>query len=326
MNSYLKTIISDSFVFRIVVFISLLVFLDVTFGKILKYFYFKQQTGSMSITTYAIDQVNTDILIFGPSRANHHYIPDIFSDRLHLSCYNVGRDGNSIFYHYGVLQCVLKRYIPKIIILDISFYEFQKLPNTYDRISSLLPYYEDHQEIRPIVALKSPFEKVKILSSLYPYNSLMLRIGGGILENSKKLHDTENVNRYIPQNIKGYIPLYKVWDEPLEIDTTMYQYQADGNMFGYYEKFIAACQRAKVKLYVVCSPYFIKFPKTDYSILLGSKIAKKYNAQFFNFSQDTLYLMNRSLFYDPMHLNDKGARVFTNSIIDLIIKQEQSQK
>ena len=37
-----------------------------------------------------------DVLIMGSSRAHHHYVPEIISDSLGLSCYNTGKDGNGI--------------------------------------------------------------------------------------------------------------------------------------------------------------------------------------------------------------------------------------
>ena len=66
------------------------------------------------------DEVDANILIFGSSRAAHHYVPSILSDSLDMSCYNCGLDGNGIIYGYGKLKTITARYYPKIVILDIQ--------------------------------------------------------------------------------------------------------------------------------------------------------------------------------------------------------------
>ena len=113
-NVYLRFLTGVFLVFIIVLA------LDFGIGSLLKAFYFKQTSGLDYRTTYSIEKTRADILVFGSSRAVHHYYPAIFEDRMKLSFYNVGRDGQeSSLYHYGVLQGILKRYTPKIVILDI---------------------------------------------------------------------------------------------------------------------------------------------------------------------------------------------------------------
>src|SRR5665647_758185 len=135
------------FLVKLFLFLIIVFFLDYTIGNILKYLYSKQESGFLYRTTYSIDSTKADILIFGASRANHHYYPQAFENRLHMSCYNTGRDGNSIFYHFAILQAILKRYSPKVAILDFSREEFKRDQESYDRLSSLLPYYYDHPEM-----------------------------------------------------------------------------------------------------------------------------------------------------------------------------------
>ncbi|HXS59927.1 MAG TPA: hypothetical protein VN703_03845, partial [Candidatus Sulfopaludibacter sp.] len=120
-------------------------------GNLLRTFYFKQQSGLQCRTTYSIEKTTANVLIFGSSAANHDYQTNTFTKRLDTSFYNTGRDGISIFYEYAVLKAILKRYTPKIIILDFDQEEFIKNEASYDRLSALLPYYINHPEIRSII-------------------------------------------------------------------------------------------------------------------------------------------------------------------------------
>ena len=106
---------------QVLFFIALVAATDFFIGKTLKHFYNRQSSGWEYSTRYSAEETKADVLIFGASRAQQQYNPLFFQDTLHLSCYNVGRDGTPFFYHYAMLQAVLKRYTPKIIILDCEY-------------------------------------------------------------------------------------------------------------------------------------------------------------------------------------------------------------
>ena len=298
------------FFFKLVIFFSIVFILDYSIGNVLNYFYFKQESGLQYRTTYSIEKTTADILIFGSSRANHHYDPDVFEKRLNLSYYNVGRDGNFILYHSAVLKGVLKRYSPKIVILDFIDDEFRKNQQNYDRLSSLLPYYRMHPEMRSIIELKSKFEKLKMLSCIYPYNSSMLTIAVGNTEFNKKRRG----------DIQGYVPLTKVWNRTIQIDSISTNYETDTIKIRAYKTFIHNCIQSKVKLYIVCSPYFINSNHTEHSVRIGQEIAKRNNVEFLDFSKDSTFINNSTLFADISHLNEVGAKLFSNKIIDKITK------
>jgi hypothetical protein len=301
------------FLLKLLILFAIVIILDYSIGNILGDLYLKRNDGEIYRTTYAIEKVKADLLVFGSSRANHHYQPSVFEKGLNLSCYNVGRDGNYIFYHFAVLKGVLARYSPKIAILDIMRGEFKNSQDdSYDRIASLLPYYRSHPEIRSIVELKSPYEKIKLLSSIYPYNSMILQLVFGNAEFNQKKAEKVAMN--------GYLPLTKTWNGPVKIDSSSSCYEIDSNKVKVYESFIQECVNSKIKLYVVSSPYLIKSNHTDYSITLGQEIAKKNNVLFFDYSTDTTFISNPKLFADIEHLNDEGAEIFSNMIFDKLNK------
>lgn len=303
------------FLLKLVLFFVLVFVLDYSIGNILRYFYFKQESGLQYRTNYSIEKTTADVLIFGSSRANHHYDPSIFEKRLNLSYYNVGRDGNYILYHSAVLKGILARYAPKIIILDFIGGEFKRSPDSYDRLSSLLPYYKSHEEMRSIIELKSRFEKIKMLSFIYPYNSSIFTIAVGNSEFNKKRQG----------DIQGFVPLIKVWNETIKVDRSSEKYEIDSIKVKAYETFIQNCINSKVKLFISCSPYFIKCDHTDYSINIGREIAKKYNVKFFDYSNNSIFTSNSSLFADIGHLNENGARLYSNVVLDKIINDNYKQ-
>ena len=61
----------------------------------------------LNVKDVGVNQTNTvqaffkreaDVLILGPSTANHHYDCRIIEDSFGMTCYNAGRDGQNIIY------------------------------------------------------------------------------------------------------------------------------------------------------------------------------------------------------------------------------------
>ncbi len=300
------------FLMRLGIFAATVFVLDLAAGTLLRHYYFKQQSGPLYQTTYSMETATPDIMIFGSSRANHHYVPEVFEEELGMSYYNAGKDGNQIHYHYAVLESVLKRYTPKIIILDVASKDIIKFDESYDRLSSLLPYYKTHPEIRPMANLKSRFEKYKLVSASYPFNSIMLNILKG------------NSNARDEKNDKGYIPLNKIWTAPLAADPYQQPEEIDSLKLQYFEKFIETCKNAGVKLYVAFSPIYIRYDQPPVALQVVGEICRKYEVPFYDYSKDQEFLSNPSLFSDRSHLNGKGAAVYSEKIAKEIKKSLQA--
>lgn len=305
-SNHYKLFICKTIIFLVIVFL-----LDLFVGKTLYFLYFHQKSGSLYRTTYSIEKTKAEMLVMGSSRANHHYPPSAFEKRLGLSYYNVGRDGQYLFYNYAILKVILKRYSPKIIIFDFVSQELEYDSRDYERLASLMPYYKKYPDIQPILQLKSSFEKIKLLSKIYPFNSYLLTIAIG----------NTNFNRRDVFDIKGYIPLEGKWNESIRTTDNSRKIKIDSNKLKIYELFIQDCLKAHVKLYIVCSPYYFNFKSNPLSINLGKKIAAKYNIDFYDFSQDPSFISKPALFDDPYHLNDTGAKIFSDSIGNLLIKK-----
>ena len=289
------------YLLNIVLFIALIIAADFIAGRVLKYFYFHQASGWDYETKYSVEDTKADVLIFGASRAQQQYIPTFIEDSLHLSCYNVGRDGMPFFYHYAVLQAVLKRYTPKMILLDCEYGTLKKTESSYERLSCLLPFYKNHPEMRSVIELRSPFEKYKLLSQTYPYNSLIFKILSGNLESGKKKNVT----------IKGYLALTRSLDEPMRPVNFTEKYELDTVKVNMLRSFINDCKERNIPLYLVVSPYYINPIGNDYSDTITRQIASSNKVDFLDYSKREIFTSNSKLFDDTVHVNTTGAKIFS---------------
>lgn len=299
------------FLYRLTIFLFLLVALDFGLGKILRNFYFRQTSGPDYETNYAISKSEEKLMIFGSSRARHHYFPPAFESKLDLNSYNAGRNGNFILYSNAVLQSVLKRHRPNVVLLDVVKREFEDYPPAYEHLSVLLPYYHQHPEIQSTLLKRGKFESVKLLSRIYPFNSSLVSIALGNTEYNKSREEI----------IDGYGPLRRqINTAPVE-DETAGAYKIDTSLVNAYEQFIVSCKTNGVKLFVACSPYYNTFKNQDTSLIIAREIAAKHGIPYYDFSQDPGFTGRSADFYDKDHLNHEAATRFSNQLADSIRKR-----
>jgi len=293
------------FFLRSVLIASLILLFDRGIGLILKHYYFRQENGKEAQTTYIIDSTVADILIFGSSRASHHYVPEVFESRLNKSFYNTGKDGNYILYSYAIFKSVLKRYDPKLIIFDIRAYDLGDIPSEYERLSQLLPYYQKYPEIRDVIDLRGPFEKLKQISAIYSYNSLILQIVNGNL-GLIKAGET---------NLKGYIPLSRTLkEEKIEI-WDLNKIRIDENKIRALKDIISTCKQKDVDLVFVQSPSWLIIQDSVCKKII-SDMCSENGIAYIDMSNDSTFIKRPDYFEDINHLNNTGAIVFSDMLVN----------
>lgn len=304
------------FLGKLILLIILVGVLDYTTGSLIEYLYFHQGKNVYSAATYVINVADEDILIFGTSRANHHYIPEILTARTGLSCYNAGRDGQSLFYDYALFKSVLSRKKPEKVILELRRTSLYYDQVDYDRLSHLYPYYRDYEGVREIVDLKGRVGMFVRLSKLYTYNSTILIILKSFIR------PRTDYNGYIPY------PGNKTMD-PAEISYDSVDYgvyhesdptmRLDENKIDILNSFIDNALQAKIDLYIIDSPYFfLQKDSNNLSLVKIKEILKEKNLRYYNFANNEKFTSDPGLFGDPTHMNHFGAEKFTELVADII--------
>jgi len=292
--------INKKFLLKLFVLLIIIVSADRLVGHVLQSLYFKTKYNKSYYTNYAVNQVNDDVLIFGASRASHHYIPSILSDSLQMSVFNCGSDGQSIFYHYGLLMKIKERYLPKLIILDLSPTDFYKNIYSIEGVKDLTPYYGSNKDLDSLINQISPFEKFKMVSMCYRYNSKIVEI---FRDNFRQIEQNEN----------GYEPLFEQM-KPIPSKISLQEEKIiDPEKIYYLEKFIAFCKQNNIKIVLSISPiYYIWENNNDFTLV--ENIAKKYNVPLYNHWCDSGFTGKNVLFKDGIHLDNDGAIKYSSII------------
>ncbi len=307
--------------FKILIFVFSVIILDRVIGFYLQKYYITQTSGKNYELTYILKDCKAEIFIFGNSRAKHHYDSRLIKDSLNMSCYNAGLDGaQSILTSYAQVKVITKRYPPKIIILEYNA-DINVGSISYDRLSVLLPYFEVFPELRPIILLRSPYENIKLTSSIYPYNSLILNIIRYNLDYDEPRN--QSYEGYVP--LKNVIQNEKYFEKEEEIERKKnLEIRIDTNMMNALKNIIQLCQEKNIQLYIINSPIFHKVKEKKISYSISEKIAVDYinqsKVKYFDYSFDSTFSGKCELFNDRIHLNENGAKTFTNMIIKILKK------
>ena len=92
--------------------ILIVITLDFTFGKIMDWMLPQiSNQGDIGKTYFALNDVETPVVIVGSSRASHHYVTQMIEDSLGMPAYNIGRDGCFYSYNCCVINSIMDRYL-----------------------------------------------------------------------------------------------------------------------------------------------------------------------------------------------------------------------
>lgn len=284
------------FFIKLIFFLSFFVILDLSIGFILNKMYLTVKSSKSYKSNYGFTNCNEDIVLLGASEVSHHLISNKITEKTNLSCFNFGMDGCGIFYQYPLFQSILKTKKPKILVLSFSQI-FERKDREY--LSELYPYYKNNEYVKQIIDSINPKESIKLNSYLYTFNSKLLEIIKGHLTKS----ETSN----------GYWPLYgstsglKLIDCPASLysNETLY----------YFEQLLKTANLNGVSVYIFFAPRFEKFDNKKNKKIIDS-LHKKYKFRFLDYTNDTDFILHPELFKDRGHLNDLGANILTDKLIN----------
>lgn len=296
---------------RLLIFLFVLFAADRIVGLALKSLYSNSNAPDIAKIRYTLNFTNQNILIFGSSRAQHHYIPDTIVKYTQHSVYNCGIGGQGLAFSYIQIHETLKRYTPKLIILDLSpnilFDSFSE-----QKLNILSPYHSNDSIISNILMKGSLIEKLKFTSGIYSYNGTIFNILYAYLH-------------YRPNTRKGYIPLFGTIDPTKFIEekyTDEQRFKLPKKQIYYLNKIIDICKTQKVKLFFVVSPIYKPSEEEKQMIDQLTNLSQKDTIEIIDYSIDINFINKRELFKDNLHLNNVGAKfspdLLSKSLIQII--------
>ena len=300
------------FVYKIGLFIFIIVLFDILFGFTMNHIYKKIDIGGAGRDNFICDKVSDEIIVFGSSRAEFHYNAQMITDSLNATCYNAGESGCGIILAYGRLLMLLERHSPKAILYEITpSFDLLDEKDNHKFLGRLKQRY-DRPGIKSIFYDVDPTERYKMLSGMYRHNSSFLQ---NLVVYFFKI-STDNA-------VRGFRAINQTMDTmKVRKDYIAYDLK-DGFVYDslklhYINKFLDKTEN--VNLFFVMSPMWYT---QDTLVLAPIKaICKKRNICLIDFSNNPKYVHNNEYFKDGTHLNARGADEFTRDLIQELRKKE----
>lgn len=264
-------------------------------------------------THFAINKVTDPILIIGSSRAKYHYRPNIISDSLAMDTYNLGRRGYYLTYQCCLINMILDRYTPNILIWDFSMDSL--FSNGNDNIDKLRPYYWKYYSVREAFNEKEgKIRSIKNLSKIYRYNSLALSIIYRYLHGGADTDPLKGMGKLINTGI-SVDPALSIYDGltgPIDqarvkrLHTTLQRLIDSG-----------------VTVFVFDSPHYsLLNPNRDRSSeSIIYEECQKLSIPIFDNRNYDYFLHHPELFYDEGHLFDDGSEIYTKIVASQICQE-----
>lgn len=304
------------FILKLIIFLIIIVVLDALFGFFLELDDIAEG-GQFEKIHSIMTRECSDILVLGSSRAALHYDPLILEDSLEITAYNAGLTAQGLTMSYGFLKGLENRCFPRLILCEIT--PWLDISKTCHVATNYFYPYADNKEIGDLIIDFDPSEKVKLMSNAYRLNSVF----------TEKLNNPRSCKEIIYKGFKGldgHITYDNKIDNKIEDNVSPYntEQQVDSKKAEYLRKLIELAQIKKSKIYFFISPMYLGSDISYYEKELA--IVKEYDCHVFNHLNDERIINNPDFFNDVIHLNKKGARVYTEIIAGELKKMIDSEQ
>lgn len=265
-------------------------------------------------TAFILDKCDAECIVVGSSKAERSYVTELLSDSLHISMYNGGQGGCFFLFQNCVINMLLDRGRTKQIIWDVQpecIAEGATMQE-YQNVRYLSPYYDSDTWVKAFVDSEDERAALKMSCHMFRYNSKLVQYVLPIVGGGKKTQ-----GGYNPLPTRGYkYPELGKDNENVNQEVTL-----DLDKLIVYEKTLERCREKGVALTIFVSPsYIIKGKQYIGAVDKLSEITNKYGYELKDYSRDPHFMSDKTLFKDAGHLNDNGARLYTETIISELKK------
>ena len=253
--------------------------------------------------------IDADLLVIGASNAWCGFDTYIMDSVLNLNSYNLGIDGHPIDFQI-IRYDTYRRFNvkPKIVLINTIYgATFGTSAHAKYEREQFFPYIHDKELIDQVAETKSIdlFDRYLPLIRYFGYRE---EFENGIMAYFGK-EDFKDGGMY-----KGYRGNDYGWDRSSLSRDTVYYLSIDQELVMMFESFSKQLIEDGIELVYVKSPIYYplrsKFMNLEQTDSIYSSISKKYNIPVLDYYYSKIS-MDSMNFYNPGHLNKKGAELFT---------------
>ena len=261
-----------------------------------------------------------DVAILGNSRPLTGVSARFLQEKTSSKVINLAEADIAINSYYLILKRFLTVQKSQVdhVVLNVDLQNLASdAKEDYDKIWNYIPYLNEKEifnEVNRCYPIRSYLWKYVPLFGYAEFNS---KIGPVTLLNSWTKIKKPPFNKYGDRSHKRQI---KSIDLSPKIDTL--RINVDSEAFDYLKKIASLCFENSIQLYVITMPYY-QHNKTIFSNMSLiqneiNKVLSDYNQPNYINMINTIDTEDFTLFSDKIHLNEKGAKLFSRQLIQLL--------
>ena len=283
--------------------------------------------------------IDADISIYGSSTAWQHLNPKVIEDTFNIPCYNFGMGASNFFWQYLRHREYLKfNNPPKLIILSVDINTYQKR-ETYQN-ANFRPYmlwnFRVYKNLRLQNKMANGVEFLIPMVRYIDFNKKNIFKSLSNINNKKTYSETFDKVFKIQKSgafrYQGYRGINSEWTNDLEKAKDRFQHykiKVDTTLIRLLEDFICEVNKKNINLIFVYAPTYYEgqsFVENRSEIVSAfERLSREHNIPFFDYSNSSI-CHEKDLFYNALHLNNKGAVIFTKKLVKDIQKHERTTR
>lgn len=295
--------------FNIFLILVFLVAIDQVSGYVLDLIRDNSPDGRYYKIKYSLDSCREDMVIIGSSRGEIDFIPKILEDSLGFTCWNASRGGQGTPYFRSIQEGILKRYVPKIVILNVDDNDLELAPD-YERAGVLKPFYSSNPEIRPILNRTSRFESILLRSRLYEYNSSFYYLIRPYF--FPGLDGRKQDKGWKPREGKMHAEL----EDKIRVVKGTGKIEPESKMM--FDSFIKRFTEKGSLVIMVVPPNYDVLEDSSTVLQYLRGISLQHEIPLVIYSNNMNFITRPDFYVDPDHLNVVGAETFTKNLVQRI--------
>ncbi|MEN2415052.1 hypothetical protein [Flavobacterium mesophilum] len=266
------------------------------------YVFLKSKNRGKIETVFNLSAQNYDVVILGSSRANNHFVSQMFEDK-GLKAFNYGMSGGHLFEASLMLKLMIERkYVIKNVILEADL----NLSNDKESegvSAKFLPYIHNSEVIKKHFEIQENFNELYYIP-FYRYIKYDSKIG---FREVYKIATNETTNTL--DNL-GYYPLQKHKNGNMKNNIVNLNPLPHNK---YYEEIKSICKANNINFTAVMTPMCENVVGMNYF----EKVKKAY-PEIHNYEN---VVIENKYFSSCGHMTDEGAKLFTARILKDFFKK-----
>lgn len=249
------------------------------------------------------ERFHCDAVVMGSSRGQVQYDPRILDSVLGVDSYNLSVDGRCIDAEI-VIYNAYRKHNPKptLIIQNVDVTSLNA-SNGYER-----------EQYLPYIRKDDLFDQIKTSEgfSWADYYLPLVRYAGYTQVIKEGLGLKNKLACFAMY--KGYCGHDKGWDGRAFQSVSSVPFEVDPSVVEKFDQYLAQCKNEGIRVVMVFAPVYIgvtdKMDSPQEMFDYYQSIADKYQFQVLNYTYDSI-CYDTAYFYNAMHLNKKGAELFS---------------